>query len=379
MTAIRKALVVGGGIGGLAAAIALRRQGIEVDLVEIKPVMTVYGVGIIQPNNTLRALHKIGLAQACVEVGCAFQGWRIYDAAGNLLMDAPGTREAAPDFPPNNGITRPKLHHILTQAATGGGAMLQFGITVEKIDDGANGVDVLFTNGQTGRYDLVIGSDGIQSDLRKRLFGSLQPKFVGQGVWRYNLPRPPDLQWGALFNGPTSKVGLVPLSPTLMYMLIVTAEPRNLRVEGAHMAEEMRRRLDGYTSPLLAGLRPLITNAEEVVYRPLETLLLPAPWMKGRVLLIGDAVHSTTPQLAQGAAMAIEDAVLLGELLGRDDPLPRLLEEFMTRRFARVKFVVDSSVQIGAWELEEWQGIHNPEANPGGLLHSATLALMQDF
>jgi 2-polyprenyl-6-methoxyphenol hydroxylase-like FAD-dependent oxidoreductase len=111
----------------------------------------------------------------------------------------------------------------------------------------------------------------------------------------------------------------------------------------------------------------------------LESLLLPAPWMKGRVLLIGDAVHSTTPQLAQGAAMAIEDAVLLGELLGRDAPLPQLLEEFMTRRFARVKFVVDASVQIGAWELEEWQGVHNPQANPGGLLHSATLALMKDF
>jgi 2-polyprenyl-6-methoxyphenol hydroxylase-like FAD-dependent oxidoreductase len=379
MTAIRKALVVGGGIGGLTAAIALRRRGIEVDLVEIKPVMTVYGVGIIQPNNTLRALDKIGLARACVEVGCAFQGWRIYDAAGNVLMDAPATSEAAPNFPPNNGITRPKLHHILTQAAIGGGAVLRFGITVDEIDDGAKGVDVLFTNGERGRYDLVIGSDGVYSDLRKRLFGALQPQFVGQGVWRYNLPRPRDLQWGALFNGPTSKVGLVPLSPTLMYMLIVTAEPRNLRVEGAHMAEEMRRRLQDYTSPLLEHLRPLITNPEEVVYRPLETLLLPAPWMKGRVLLIGDAAHSTTPQLAQGAAMAIEDAVLLGELLGRDAPLPQLLDEFMTRRFARVKFVVDSSVQIGAWELEDWQGIHNPEANPGGLLHSATLALMKDF
>jgi 2-polyprenyl-6-methoxyphenol hydroxylase-like FAD-dependent oxidoreductase len=379
MTAIRKALVVGGGIGGLTAAVALRRQGIAVDLVEIKPVMTVYGVGIIQPNNVLRALDKIGLGRACVEAGCAFQGWRIHDAAGNVLMDAPATSEAAPDFPPNNGITRPKLHRILTQAATRWDAALRFGITVDEIDDDGNGVTVLFTNGQTGRYDLVIGSDGIYSDLRKRLFGALEPRFVGQGVWRYNLPRPPDLEWGALFNGPKSKVGLVPLSPTLMYMLVVTAEPRNLRVEGARMAEEMRGRLQDYTSPLLAGLRPMITNPEEVVYRPLETLLLPAPWMKGRVLLIGDAAHGTTPQLAQGAAMAIEDAVLLGELLGRDAPLPQLLEEFMTRRFARVKFVVDSSAQIGAWELEEWQGIHNPEANPGGLLHNATLALMKDF
>ena len=376
MTTVRNALVVGGGIGGLTAAVALRRQGINVDLIEIKPSMSVYGVGIIQPNNTLRALDQIGLARACVRAGAAFPGWRIHDAAGNVLMEAPSTSGAAPAYPPNNGITRPQLHQILADAATDAGATIRLGSALDHLDDDGLSVNVRFTTGDTGRYDFVVGCDGLYSDMRKRLFGDAnQPKFAGQGVWRYNLPRPAQLEWGAIYLGPDSKVGLVPLSPTLMYMFIVTPEQENRRLEGALMADEMRRRLVPY-SGLIAKLAPLVTDAAAVVYRPMESMLLPSPWMKGNVLLIGDAAHSTTPHLAQGAAMAIEDAVLLGELLAHDASVPVMLENFMARRFNRAKFVVESSLQIGAWELDEWAGIYNPNANTGALLHSATMALM---
>ena len=103
MAAISNALVIGGGIGGLTAAIALRQQGIAVDLIEIKPDLGVYGVGIIQPNNTLRALDRIGLARKCVEFGASFPGWRIHDPAGNFLFAAPATDSAAPGMPPING------------------------------------------------------------------------------------------------------------------------------------------------------------------------------------------------------------------------------------------------------------------------------------
>jgi len=379
MSAIGKALVVGAGIGGLTAATALRQQGIAVDVVEIKPTSSVYGVGIIQPNNTLRALDEIGVARACVAAGASYPGWRIYDATGQVLMDAPGSSDAAPAFPPNNGITRPKLHEILTDAATGAGARLRFGVAIDHLDNGDDGVAVTFTDGRSDRYDLVVGCDGLYSDLRKRLFGNAyEPQFTGQGVWRYNLPRPADLEWGALYVGPDSKVGLVPLSPSLMYMLIVTSEPGNPRWQGPTLADEMRKRLKSYTG-LVERLKSLIVDPEGVVYRPMESMLLPAPWMQGRVVLIGDAAHSTTPHLAQGAAMAIEDAVLLGELMGRDAAVPDLLDEFMDRRFTRAKFVRDCSLQIGAWEMEEWRGVVNPDADAGGLLHRATLALMDAY
>src|SRR3569833_1871475 len=99
MAAISNALIIDGGIGGLTAAIALRQQGIAVDLIEIKPDLSVYGVGIIQPNNTLRARDQIGLAKRCVELGAGYPGWRIYAAAGNFLFPAPATASAAPGMP----------------------------------------------------------------------------------------------------------------------------------------------------------------------------------------------------------------------------------------------------------------------------------------
>ena len=379
MPAIRNALVIGGGIGGLTAGVALRQAGIAVDLVEINPDFSVYGVGIIQPNNTLRALDRIGLARKCVERGAAFPGWRIHDAHGNFLMDAPNESRAAPGFPPNNGITRPDLHQILTEAAYEHGVKIHLGTKVEVLDDLGDQVAVTLSNGKAQRYDFVIGADGLYSDTRRRLFGDLfKPQFTGQSVWRYNFPRPARVTWAEIHIGPSSKVGLTPLRPDLMYMFLVSAEPGNPRMPADALATLMRDRLAGFTG-FNAELGEQIVDPAGVVYKPMENLLMPAPWGKGRILIIGDAAHASTPHLAQGAAMAIEDAVLLASLLGRDAPIPPLIEEFMARRFDRSRFVVESSDQIAQWEMEHWRGIENPNARPGDLLHEATVALLEDY
>lgn len=379
MPAVSHVLVVGGGIGGLAAARALRQRGIAVDLIEKEPQWTVYGVGIIQPNNALRALERIGLAQACLEHGGAFDGWRMHDADGKVLFDPPGNRGAAPHLPAHNGITRPKLHDILIAGAREAGADIRLGTTVHAYGDNGDSVDVTLSNGDRRRYDLVIGIDGAFSETRRMLFGDrYRPQFTGQGVWRYNFRRPAEVDTGAVFFGPDSKVGLVPLSDTLMYMFIVTAEPGDGRIEGVDMADAMRHRLKSYNG-LVAQLREQIVDPAGVVYRPMLNILVDSPWRKGRVMLAGDAAHTTTPHLAQGAAMALEDAVLLGELLGEDRDLDAALEEFMRRRFDRTKFVVDQSTQLAMWELEEWDGVVNPEADPGRLVAMATAELMTEY
>lgn len=379
MPAIERALVIGGGIGGLTAGVALRQAGIEVDLVEINPKFTVYGVGIIQPNNTLRALDRIGLAAECVERGAPFSGWRIHDADGNFLMEARNESRAAPDFPPNNGITRPDLQKVLSRAAYAYGVAIRLGTRVEELTDRGDHVDVAFSDGTAKSYDFVIGSDGLYSDTRKRLFGEIvTPQFTGQSVWRYNFPRPKRVVSGEIHIGPHTKVGLTPMRPDLMYMFMVSAEPGNPWMPTDQLARMMRERLAGFTG-FIAELREQIIDPAGVVYKPMENLLLPAPWHKGRVLIIGDAAHATTPHLAQGAAMAIEDAVLLGELFRREEPLGILLAEFMRRRFDRARYVIDCSDQIAGWEMESWKGIQNPAARPGELLHEASLALLEDF
>lgn len=379
MTAVSKVLVVGGGIGGLTAATALRQQGIDVDLVEINPDHKVYGVGIIQPNNTLRALDRIGLADACVAAGGAFPGWRIYDCHGALLLEAPNSSKASPGHPPVNGITRPKLQTILLDAARTADTNIRLGVTITTLDLDPEGVDVGFTDNSRGRYDFVVGSDGLNSQLRQRLFGdAVVPQFSGLGVWRHNFDRPVEVEWGGVYYGEQTKVGLVPMSPARMYMFVVSHEPDNPRFASDALATEMRQRLTGYTG-LIARLAEQIIDPAGVVYRPMEHLLLPSPWYRGRVIVIGDAAHATTPHLAQGAAMAIEDAVLIAELLGRGTPVQPLLEEFMQRRFARARYVIDSSRQIADWEMEQWAGVVNPEANPGRLLGEATHKLMEAY
>lgn len=378
MTAIATALVVGGGIGGLTAAIALRQNGVAVDLIEIQPDFTVYGVGIIQPNNTLRALDKIGLARACVERGAPFPGWRMCDAAGNSVFDAVGTSEAAPDFPPNNGITRPIFQQLLHDRAVEMGMSLRLGLTWQQLEQSVNHVDVTLTDGSTGRYDLVVASDGLNSKTRQRLFPEApQPIGNGQGVWRYNLPRPTEMIWGEIHSSTHSKVGLVPMSPTLMYLFLVTEHVEQARNDSG-LADAMRARLSEYSGPI-ADLARQIVDPKGVVYRPAESLMLEPRWHDGRVIVIGDAAHATTPHLAQGAAMAIEDAVLLAEMLEGEGEVPEILAAFTARRLPRVRHVLTSSLQISTWEVEQWAGIENPEANPGKLLGEATHALMAAY
>src|SRR5882757_1243674 len=294
MAAIRKALVVGGGIGGLTAAVAMRRAGIVVDLVEIKNNWSVYGVGIIQPNNVMRALDRVGLAQACVDNGGAYPGWRIFSETNTLVFEAPASNRAAPSFPPYNGITRPILQSILQEAAISLGTRARLGVTVEQAEETDQGLLVTCTDDTRDYYDLLIAADGINSASRTRIFGEeVVPRFTGQSALRYNFVRPADTRWGELYYGSGTKVGLVPMSPTLMYMFLVTAEPSNPRIPPDQLADLMRDRLADYTGRV-GSLRELITDSGAVVYKPMESVLLPPPWFKGRQVIIGDAAHATT-------------------------------------------------------------------------------------
>lgn len=379
MAAVDRVLVVGGGIGGLTAAAALRKQGIDVDLIEKNPEHSVYGVGIIQPNNALRALDVIGLADECVRRGGAFERVTIRDRFGNPIGGGNSPGEAAPHLPAINGITRPILQEILLTAAQDTGTQIRLGVEIETWADHGDKVVVTSTDGVTRDYDLLIGADGVFSQLRKNIFPDAPiPVFSGEAGWRYNLPRPAALESGEMWYGDQSKVGLVPLSPTLMYIFIVTHEPDNpfMQVEG--LASKMRERLEEYHG-LVSELRNQIVDDRAVVYKALDHLLLPAPWYKGRAVLIGDAAHATVPHLAQGAAMAIEDAVLLAELLARDASIEELMREFMARRFERSRLVVETSTQLVDWEIATWKGPGNFNQQAGIASAHAQHELMKSY
>ena len=355
MSAAARVLVVGGGIGGLSATIALRNRGVAVDVVESNPKWDVYGVGILQPGNAIRALDQLGLADRAIAVGFAMDGDRFHTADGTLIADNEHPRVLGPDYPGLNGITRPRLHEILTSTVKGSGANVKLGVTVAELRQSGVGVEVELTDGTSDRYDLVVGADGINSLVRSLVFPDAPtPRYTGQVVWRYNLPRPAEVDKLWMFAGTTSKAGLVPLSQDLMYVLLVEKPPEGapLRPAPETLAETMRERLAPFGG-IIAEQRELITDPDKVVYRPVEAVLVPPPWYRGRVVLIGDAAHATSPHVGQGGAMAMEDALVLAEEITANDLLAPALERFMERRYERVKTIVDISLQIGQWEIDE--------------------------
>ncbi|MFT4046776.1 MAG: FAD-dependent monooxygenase [Solimonas sp.] len=354
MSKQRKTLVVGGGIGGLSAAIAMRQAGLDVDLVEINSDWKVYHIGIVVQANFIRALKALGIAEQAIAAGFPYSGLSFRDIEGREVRALEGHRTAGDGYPSHLGMSRPALHQVLSQAALAAGARVRLGVTYRDFTDHADGIDVRFTDGTSGSYDVLIAADGVYSATRRRLFGpEFKPKFTGQGVWRYNVRRPPELRSSFYYTGlPSGKAGFIPLNESTGYVWLVQSEPGNPRHPDDRLADILRERL-APCGGVMAELREQIVDSSQVVYRPLEALLLPPPWHRGHALLIGDAAHATTPHLGQGAAQAVEDGVVIGELLATGLPFEEVFGRFMERRYERCKFVVESSLQIGEWEQQD--------------------------
>ena len=373
MPNVSKVLIVGGGIGGLALSIGLRRAGIDVEIAEIKQQWTVYHVGIIAQSNLIRAMVALGIADECVAAGFSYQGVRFCDANGNVISDSPGIKLAGPNYPAYLGLTRPALHDVLSAASKKGGAQVHLGVTIAEISQSPKKVAVKFTDGSAREYDLLVGADGVHSQIRTTVFGDhLTPKFTGEGVWRYNVPRPPDVDYGSIYassEGP--KAGLIPLTRETAYLFRIGAEPGNPRFPKNELAAIMRDRLKPFGGAIGESARG-ISDPDLVVYRPLESVLVPAPWYMGRVALIGDAAHPITPHLGQGAAQAVEDAVVLAEELGKDKSVKESLDSFVRRRYERCKFIQEASLQIGDWEMRP-----DPTADVGSLMAKVAQTIVQ--
>ena len=374
MSSVKKVLIVGGGIGGLSLGIALRRAGIAAEIIELQKEFNVYGVGIIQLGNAIRALDAIGCAEETLKRGYPY---------GNVKLCAPnGFQFAETGTPPmtrfniiHNGISRRILHDVLYEAAVANGVIFRMGLTVSEIkNEGASAV-VTFTDNTTGTYDLVVGADGIYSKVRGLIFGNYEAKYIGSSVWRYPFKRPEGMDTAYMFFGKKTKVGLIPMTADTIYMFIVAAEgDDNPIIAKEEFITRMKAHLAEYPVKLVADRIEEITDADKAVYSPLKTLMMPAPWYKNRVVMIGDAVHATIPQLGSGAALAIEDAVVLAEEISKDLSVKQALDNYMKRRYERCKMIIDVSNTLAEWEQKEWRGEPLPEGANIGMLMGKTLA-----
>lgn len=354
MTAVNKVLVIGGGFSGMAAAIQLRKVGVAVDLVEIDPHWCPLGAGITVSGPTLRALQTLGVYEAVVEHGMVSDGLELCTPNGHKMADIPTPSPVGSSVGGGGGIMRPVLARILSEATRQAGVEVHLGCTHTAIAQDADGVDVTFTDGRSGRYDLVIGADGVHSALRAAFFPEVKPpEYIGQGVWRAVMPRPDTIIRPRMWLDEHIKIGVNPVSKTHMYMFITEDRPTKEHIDTTTWPQVFADLMGAFPDPLIQSLIPHALTPEAAIdYRPLANLLVPAPWNRGRVVLIGDTVAATTPHLASGAGIGIESGIVLAEELGAADDLQTALDRFHARRFGRCELVIRNSERLCRIEIE---------------------------
>jgi 2-polyprenyl-6-methoxyphenol hydroxylase-like FAD-dependent oxidoreductase len=350
MSSERRVLIIGAGIGGLASGIALGNRGWTVDIVEVEQVSRTVGVGLNHPANALRALRALGVLDEVTDKGYVYRGIHRFDESGSLI--ATFEPENPPDVPFQISMTRSDLHDILTEAVIKAGVHLHLGLSWQSFDQHDDVVDVTFSDGTARSYDLVVAADGIRSSVRRHLFGDrFEPQDTGYACWRMAVPRPPELTHSEYWNGPAVKATVIHLNQDLMYLLVVERAEPGTAPDRSRMPEQLRERLSGFGG-LIGQVRDSISESSEIHWAHLQEVVLPAPWYDGRIVVTGDAAHAVTPHLAQGAGMAMEDALVLAHELEKNVSVPEALASFMTRRLPRVQFVLSHAHEILLNEME---------------------------
>jgi 2-polyprenyl-6-methoxyphenol hydroxylase-like FAD-dependent oxidoreductase len=359
MPAVNNVLVVGAGLAGTGVAIHLASRGVAVDLIEIKPEVAALGSGITLQGNALRELRSLGVWDRVQEHGYAFDvtGIRAPDPAGSIVAEIPDAKTGGPDLPAVMGMPRPELATILVDRATEVGVKVRTGTTFTELTQDDAGVDVTFSDGSTGRYDLVVGADGVRSWTRRALGINLETRSVGMGIWRAFGPRPASVTRTDLYyGGPSYIAGYCPTGEDSLYAYIVEDAQDRSGLSPDEQLATMKRLSEAYHGPW-DEIRETLTDPSRVNYTWFETHVLDVPWNRGRVVLVGDAAHTCPPTIAQGGAMALEDSVVLAELLTERDALDQdLWDAFHARRYERARTIVDASNQVAQWQLEHVRG-----------------------
>jgi len=373
MTEPQRVLVVGGGITGSVLSLALAQQGVEVVLVELREEWTGVGHGITLQGNALKAFASVGVYEKIAERGFPFGSLRMRTPDGHVVMEMPTPPMGGPDLPGTLGAVRADVADVLAAEVLAAGVDVRLGTTVTAIADHGDSVTATLSDGSEETVDLLVGADGIRSQVRSMIGIDTQPHGVGMGIWRVVAKRPAQMDCSELyFGGPKYKAGYTPISEDLCYAFLLEG-PLDRSVVGEHPTGALLKEHGQGYGGTWGEVRDSIADDAVVNYQHIEAILLEEPWYRGRTIVIGDAAHACPPLIAQGAAMCAEDAVVLAEELGSGDDVDAALKAFMDRRFPRVKMVLDNSLTLAEWEIHP----DTPGADPGRIMGQTLHALCE--
>ena len=351
---LKRVLIVGAGIAGCATAISLALRGIEVRLVEKQAEWKFQSSGIFVYSNGLACLRDLGVLPEILRAGFAVPDGRnvYYDHRGNHIVDVRYPALDGGAIPAILGIKRADLHRVLAGRIEDLKIRCELGLTVEDLTQSEGRVDVTLSNGERDIFDLVVGADGIRSQIRDMAGFAIEPRYTGFGVWRSVHKRPAELTDKIMMMGVGKRFGIMPISDDRLYTFGTIAEPKDRYYDPRSWADTMREKFAEFEGPARQFLDELGPESE-VLFTAVEEIAMPLPWHRGRVLMIGDASHASTPFMGQGGAMAMQDAVLLGSMLDRRSPVDEMLRRFGEQRMPTCRFVQDVSRRVGELGAQE--------------------------
>lgn len=345
-------IIIGGGIGGLCTAIALQKAGIKAVVYEAAPELKPMGAGVGLAANAMQGLERLGVSEAVVARGKQLTALVMFDEYGAVIRNL-DTRPLSRKYGISNFVIhRADLHEVLQNHLQPGSLLL--GKRCASIVQQAEQVQVTFTDGAQATADLLVAADGINSVVRRQLLPQSQPRYAGYTCWRAVIQNP-GVEINTMISAetwaPQGRVGIAPLQDNSIYWYAcINAPERDARMRqmdpkglAAHFA--------GVNPPVAAVLAA--TKPEQLIWNDIADIKPLSRFVFGRVVLLGDAAHATTPNMGQGACQAIEDAVVLWQCLEQQPAMPAALALYEKRRVARTAKVIRLSRLLG--QVAQWQ------------------------
>ncbi len=347
-----KISIIGGGIGGLCAAIALQKQGLEVSVYEAAPELKPVGAGVGLAANAIQGLVRLGVADDVIARGKELEALTILDERNNIISNQ-DTRPLSRKYGVSNFVIhRADLHDVLAQHLKPG--TLYLNKRCQSISQQQNQVQVYFTDGTHTTSDILIAADGINSVIRQQLLPESEPRYAGYTCWRGVIQNP-----GVKLNNmisaetwaPQGRVGMAPLPGNRIYWYACINAPKQDERMRQMTPAQLSEHFEGVHEPVQAVLAA--TKPHELIWGDIADLKPLDKFVYNRIVLLGDAAHATTPNMGQGACQAIEDAVVLGECLGQEQSIAKALANYEKRRLSRTAKVIRMSRLLG-W-VSQWE------------------------
>lgn len=340
-----KVIIIGAGVGGLCTAIALQQNGFDVKVYERVKKLGEVGAGLTLWSNALHVLRALGVADAVIAAGSKLQRSQIRADDGETLFDARVDEMESQYGEPVVAIHRAALHEILINALKPD--TLRLNMECARFEQDENKITVYFKNGESDSADVLIGADGIHSVVRKQMFPEIELRYSGYTAWRGVVDTENKAALGLTSEswGRGARFGIVRVDEKRVYWFATHNQSFGENAMATQKKSKLLNIFNRWHHPIDHLLDS--TPAELILQNDICDIVPLASWSKGRVTLLGDAAHPTTPNMGQGACMAMESAYVLALALCEETDHTAAWKRYESERHARTAWITNTSWSIG--------------------------------